>query len=559
MVEILLVTFTAAVGGALILVPLVRSIARRLGIVDRPDAQRKLQRQPVALGGGVAVFAATLLSIVVAWVWVIIEPFGPLNVGSLNIDIAGWREAVLQTQWWFADSDGHRWLTLLLGAAAILVVGLLDDVYTIRGRQKLIAQSFIAMAIVGTGTQINQLSLYFFVVELGPLSIPISVLWLLIAINALNLLDGADGMATTVGMSVCLGLAVLNVQHHGGLPATLAAIGLGGALAGFLVFNRPPATIYLGDAGSMMIGLCVGVLAMWCSLKEQTVVAAAPIAILVLPLFDSTAAIIRRWMTGRSMYATDRGHLHHLLQQRFGNRLMLWIVGGLCALASAASVMSVAYELDWLPPLTIIGTLGLLVFSRTFGHTEARLLSTRLYRFVLSLFRRPTTCDAETVDLHHFRPVNRRERDWAPIWEPLVQKTKSCGFEKVKVDISLPWLHEGYHAAWQAARLPEKGLQTILRLPLHAHHGPEGELIAVGRIELVTLSTLHLTERLVPLLDFIESLPEQLSINVGRHHDTPLPDAMAPPVGRAKPSEAVTATVEALDAPEEEVENALTV
>ena len=510
MAEILIVTFVAAVFWALALVPLVRLIARRLGVVDHPDALRKLQRQPIALGGGVAVFAATLCGITVAWFWINVQPLGPLQTGVVH-----WRDVALNTHWLNVDSRGHRWIALLCGALVIMIVGLIDDIWTIRGRQKLLVQSFVAMGIVGSGTMIHTISFAGYQIGLGALAVPISVLWLLIAINALNLLDGADGMATTVGLSVCLGLALLNVQNGGGLPASLAAVGLGGALAGFLVFNRPPATIYLGDAGSMMIGLCVGVLSMWCSLKEQTVVAAAPIAILVLPLFDSTAAIIRRWMTGRSMYATDRGHLHHLLEQRYGNRLMLWIVGGLCALASTASVLSITYDWTWLPPLAIAGTLGLLIFSRSFGHTEARLLTTRVLRFALSFWGRPMTCDSESQDQNHFRLLNRRQNDWAPIWEPLVQKTKACGFESVRIDISLPWLHEGYYATWQAARLPDKGLQTVLQLPIHAHHHYEDKLIAVGRIELITCSSVDLPDRLVPLLHLIETIPDQLNATLG--------------------------------------------
>ncbi len=505
MAEILLVTFAAALASALLLVPVVRAIARRLGVVDQPDAQRKLQQRPVALGGGLAVFLAAISGVSLAWAWLSWQPLGDLQTGLLP-----WRDIAMRTDWWAADSRGQRWISLLCGATVIMVVGLIDDIWTIRGRQKLLIQSLVAMGIVGSGTMIHTISFAGYQLDLGPLSMPISVLWLLIAINALNLLDGADGMATTVGLSICLGLAVLNVQNGGGLPATLAAVGLGGSLVGFLVFNRPPASIYLGDAGSMMIGLCVGVLSMWCSLKEQTVVAAAPIAILVLPLFDSTAAIIRRWMTGRSMYATDRGHLHHLLQQRFGPGLMLWIVGGLCALSSTAAVLSIAYDLKWLPPAAIAGTLGLLIFSRTFGHTEARLLATRLFRFGRSFAMRPTTCDVESQDRHHFKGLHAVESNWAPIWEPLVDKAKSCGFERVKIDLSLPWLHEGFHATWQAARLPEKGLQTVLRLPVHAQHGPNRELVAVGRLELITRTNVDLPERLMPLLHYLDAIPEQL-------------------------------------------------
>ena len=175
--------------------------------------------------------------------------------------------------------------------------------------------------------------------------------------------------------------AVRDVGAQHGVPVAdtaaltaIVAFGLSGALAGFLVFNKPPASIYLGDAGSMTIGLCVGVLAVWSSVKESTVLASAPVAILAIPLFDSSAAILRRWLTGRSIYASDRAHLHHLLQERFGPVKMLIVVAGLCVTTTALSVLSVLLRQPWLAGVGVVIVLGLLVLTRSFGHAECQLL-----------------------------------------------------------------------------------------------------------------------------------------------------------------------------------------
>ena len=135
----------------------------------------------------------------------------------------------------------------------------------LRGRQKLLLQILIISALVGAGTNVEKLGFFGYELNLGPFSYPITLLWLLIAVNALNLIDGADGMATTAGCIISFGLACLSLQYGASLHS-LVALSLAGGLLAFLVYNKPPATIFLGDAGSMMIGLFVGVLAVWLSL-----------------------------------------------------------------------------------------------------------------------------------------------------------------------------------------------------------------------------------------------------------------------------------------------------
>src|SRR5437868_2212657 len=148
------------------------------------------------------------------------------------------------------------------------------------------------------------------------MAVPVTLFLLLGAIGSLNLIDGMDGLLSTVGVLVSLAVAGMAVMG-GHWLAACAAVALAGALLGFLRYNFPPATIFLGDSGSMLIGLVLGVLAIKSALKTPTTVALmAPAVLLTIPIFDTFAAILRRKLTGRSIYSTDRGHLHHCLLSR---------------------------------------------------------------------------------------------------------------------------------------------------------------------------------------------------------------------------------------------------
>src|SRR5262249_20696536 len=186
----------------------------------------------------------------------------------------------------------------------------------LRGRYKLLGQVFAVGAVLAYGVRVEAVHLFAWRIELGWFAVPFTLFWLLGAINSLNLLDGMDGLLGTVGTIVSLAIAALAAVPGHWAEAAVAAT-LAGALLGFLRYNWPPATIFLGDAGSMLIGLVIGVLAIRCSLKgTATVALATPMALLIIPIFDTAAAIVRRKLTGRSIYSTDRAHLHHCLLRR---------------------------------------------------------------------------------------------------------------------------------------------------------------------------------------------------------------------------------------------------
>ena len=457
MIWLTLVSLLSAVLAGLAIVPTVRYLARLVGMVDSPDAERKLHGKPVALGGGVAV----LSSLLVAFGCTIIfdRSYGDFSLGYVD----------------------NRWYGLIVAAIAILVVGLIDDVWIIRGRQKLLLQILIISALVGSGTVFEKIGLIGFELHLGSLAFPVTVLWLLVCVNALNLIDGADGVATTAGCFISLGLAVLS-SYYGTPLGSIFAFCLAGSLIGFLCFNKPPATIFLGDAGSMVIGLLVGVLSVWSSVKGSTLLASAPIAILAVPLFDSAAAIARRWLTGRSIYATDRAHLHHLLEKKYGHVGMLFIVSVLCTLTTGLAVASARFSMPWLAFLGMVLAGAFLVITRSFGHAECQLLMMKASHMTRSFFVTPRQSPLEKN--HRCVPL-QGSGQWSLVWEPLVEFAQVHHLAKISIDLNLAWLHEGYHASWSDVRMPDRDNQLQIRWPILLAIGEERQRINVGSLQVV--------------------------------------------------------------------------
>jgi UDP-GlcNAc:undecaprenyl-phosphate GlcNAc-1-phosphate transferase len=482
MINLVLVTVFTAFALSAIFVPFVRTLFRQLGLVDKPDKERKLHSNAISLGGGLAVFSAVAAAFAI--VLTMDRYLGDSTLGYLR----------------------GNWYLLFGAAAALMVVGLLDDVFTLRGRQKLLLQILIVVSLVGSGTLVESIELFGTRFSLGVFAYPLTVLWLLAAINALNLIDGADGMASTVGAIISGGLAVLCVQTGAPLGAIVGAA-LAGALLGFLIYNRPPASIYLGDAGSMVIGLFIGVIAIWGSVKESTMLSVAPLLMLTIPLFDSVVALLRRVLTGRSIYATDRGHLHHRLLDRFSHRVMLVVVASLCTITTVGAILSMHFDNQWIAVASVALVVGALVLTRSFGNAELRMLAARTSHIGEALLMRSQLCDSR----FHQRSVQLQgNRCWEAIWTSLVEFAGDRGLVQIKLDVGIAWMHEGYHGAWQRARMPEKPDQASIRLPIYVDDRLVGRLEATcdGRKSDFGDTMLLLVDRGQELSDQIRRLME---------------------------------------------------
>lgn len=508
MIHSLLTVLVTGVGAALIATPLVRSLAPSWGLVDRPDAQRKLHSRIIPLGGGLAVLLATIIATVLG-LWVS-DHFAGLS----RADISG--------------LSG-----LLAAAVGICAVGLIDDAHGLRGRQKLLGQLVAVGIVIYSGLSIRQISLFEWHMDLGLLALPFTVFWLLGAINALNLIDGADGLATTVGIIASSSLSVMAFACGHPVEGIIAAA-LACGLSGFLVFNFPPASIFLGDTGSMLIGLVLGVLAIRSALKgPATVALAAPVAIMVIPIFDSAAAIIRRSLTGRSIYHTDRGHLHHMMLRRgLTVRGMLLGVAVLCGVTAVGALISVYLNNEMFALISAIGVVGMLIAGRVFGFAEFMLLSNRILRLGRSLLAsagdRPGLIRQEKVHL-------QGSRNWDELWSALTDFAERHQLSSVRLELNVAWLHESYHASWERPIELEARDIWVTKLPVAAHGKTIGRLDIAG--PLTKASVYDLLSLLAELLESLEPciyrLAEELPVDVldrvlGAEHEGPSPSQTEP-------------------------------
>jgi UDP-GlcNAc:undecaprenyl-phosphate GlcNAc-1-phosphate transferase len=241
---IYLFTFLLALGIALYFTPILRDAALRFGVVDRPDGRLKLQSEPVPYLGGLAVYLAFLFALAIVPIWT------PQTLG------------------------------LLLGGTLVLLLGLVDDMGALDPKSKLFGQLVAVAALLKSGITIELTWLPWWA------SYPIAALWLLATCNAFNLIDTMDGLAASVALTSSASLFVVALATSDPLLAVSSA-GLSGALLGFLRYNWHPAKIYLGDAGSLFLGLTLGALAMQGSFtRNNTVAALAPAILLGVPLFD---------------------------------------------------------------------------------------------------------------------------------------------------------------------------------------------------------------------------------------------------------------------------------
>ena len=262
--------------------PLVKSFAYKIGAIDVPKDNRRMHKKPVPRLGGLAIFLGFMVSILL----------------FVRID--------------------HQLKGILLGASIIVVLGVVDDMSPLRAYFKFCVQVAAALVAVFHGVVIEILSNpnvfasnpYW---ELNWLSIPITVLWIVGITNAVNLIDGLDGLACGVSTISAVSMLVIALLVSEGAVALVMA-SLVGACLGFMPYNRNPAKMFMGDTGSTFLGYILATISIQGLFKYYAIVSfAVPFLILGLPMFDTLFAIIRRLAHGQNPMAPDRGHIHHRL------------------------------------------------------------------------------------------------------------------------------------------------------------------------------------------------------------------------------------------------------
>ena len=448
----LIICFVTSAGLALLLTPFVRAGARRIGLLDHPDGGRKVHAHSTPVAGGIVVLLAVVITV-------------------------GLTLALSPVMRQFLLSDLNVLLGLGIASVLICALGVIDDYGHLRGRYKLLGQTLVVSLVIALGVRVNSFNLFGLPIELGWFAIPFTVFWLLGAINSLNLLDGMDGVLCCIGIIATLGFGIMACLNGCWTAACIALI-LAGALLGFLRYNFPPATIFLGDSGSMLIGLTIGVLAIQSSLKTSaTISLAAPLAIMTLPIMDTFAAIIRRKLTGRSIYTTDRGHLHHCLANKgLSNRDVLMYVALLSSLTMVGALASLWLKNEFLAVLSMLTVACILVATRLFGYVEFVLIKKSLAHGTNKMLHRGRSGPQE-IELQLQGKVQ-----WRKHWSRLQSAAQDLQLQKLTLDVNAPAFHEVYHARWEnpQAVVMEQNSSWVVALPICLSGNVIGRLEAVG-------------------------------------------------------------------------------
>lgn len=332
----IILSFVCAFVLALAATPLVKKLAVKIGAIDIPKDKRRMHSDAVPLIGGLAIFLGFLVSTLL-----------------------------------FSEPD-IKIIAILLGALIMVVLGVFDDKYALGAKFKLLIQIVAALIPVIAGVRIERIILPFLKsggIEFGWLAYPITVLWIVALTNAVNLIDGLDGLAAGVSAIASFSMFVIALMQ-GNYPIAAMSAAIVGACCGFLPYNFSPASIFMGDTGSTFLGFVMASLSVLGLFKIHAIISfAVPFIAFGIPIFDTSFAIFRRIREHRPIMSPDRGHLHHrLVDMGFSHKQAVLIIYAICIVLGAVAVLSFKSK-----PLAlliaVVGIIGALVF-RYWGRTK---------------------------------------------------------------------------------------------------------------------------------------------------------------------------------------------
>ena len=312
-----LIVFILTLIVSTISVPFVIKLAQKLGVVDKPDA-RKVHSNVMPRLGGLAIYIAFLAGFI--YISTIIE---------LPMSIA-------------------------IAATVIVIVGFIDDKFQIKPWHKLSGQLLAAIVVLSDGLFIKYLSIPFVEESVQVslwIAIPISIIWIIGVTNAVNLIDGLDGLASGVSIIAAAAIFVMALIMNDIIVAFLS-ITLIGSTLGFLFFNFHPAKIFMGDTGSLLLGFLLAILSL-ISFKQVTIITLIiPIIILAVPIIDTSIAIIRRKLNRQRIMDADKNHLHHrLLAAGFSHRQAVLFIYSMAILFGGSAIL--VYKADLVASIII--------------------------------------------------------------------------------------------------------------------------------------------------------------------------------------------------------------
>ena len=283
--------------------PPVRVLAFKIGAVDVPLDGRRIHKKPIPRIGGLAIYLSFTITTLL-----------------------------------FCNPSPEL-LTIWLGGGVLVILGIIDDIYRLNAWLKFAVQLLVAGFAVWNGCVIDHINLGGMYVNLGYFSIPLSMLWIAGLTNAINLIDGLDGLACGVSAISSLSLLAVVLLHGDVLSTVMCGI-LFGSCLGFLPYNSNPARIFMGDTGALFLGFTLAVLSVHGVFKMHAVLSfITPILIFAFPIFDAAFAIVRRVVAGKSPFSPDRGHIHHrLIDMGFTQKESVKILYAICGILGLIAV-----------------------------------------------------------------------------------------------------------------------------------------------------------------------------------------------------------------------------
>ncbi|MBP1173402.1 MULTISPECIES: glycosyltransferase family 4 protein [Paenibacillus] len=323
MLLIYIIGFIMALGLALLLTPLVKKFAVKVGAVDVPNA-RKVHTRIMPRLGGLGIFLAFLLSLLAVLPFV---PDGMLSSRDINFIAA-----------------------FLIGGTLITLIGALDDRFDLNAKLKFLAQIAVAcMVVFAFDIRVDFVNVPFqdaYSSLESWISIPLTIFWIVGVTNAINLIDGLDGLAAGVS-GIAIGTIFVMSVLMGNYMVAMLCLVLLGSIIGFLFFNFHPAKIFMGDTGSLFLGFSLAMLSML-GFKQIAIVSfITPLIIIGVPLSDTFFAIIRRKLQKKPIFSPDKGHLHHCLRELgFSHRQTVLIIYGIAAFFGVLAVIQSSAALN---------------------------------------------------------------------------------------------------------------------------------------------------------------------------------------------------------------------
>jgi UDP-GlcNAc:undecaprenyl-phosphate GlcNAc-1-phosphate transferase len=319
----ILIAFTIAFMATFMATPYTIKLAKKLGAVDSPDDDRRINKVIMPRLGGLAVILGFVISIIYLLSAMTIE-------GKIDLTL---------------ESNHIKLLGFAIGGIIISVTCFIDDVKGVPAWIKLIAQIIAACVVAKSGIKITNINIPFLNIEFNRLFYNIlTVGWIIGITNAINLIDGLDGLSTGISLISCVSLLIIFSLNDSPILSIILITALAGALFGFLPFNFNPAKTFIGDTGSNFLGYSLAVISILGIAKTYTaIVIAAPLIVLALPIFDTIFAIIRRFIHGHSLKAVmkpDADHLHHrMLRAGFTQKQSVLILYGITATLGIFSII----------------------------------------------------------------------------------------------------------------------------------------------------------------------------------------------------------------------------